>query len=57
MANASDRWQKYRTPLNEWIPAWQVKRPGGSVVCPVAPQRTTPESSSWLLGIDREAVL
>jgi hypothetical protein len=37
MANASDRWPKYRTSLNEWIQAWQVKRPGGSVVCPVCP--------------------
>jgi hypothetical protein len=27
MANASDRWPKYRTPWNEWTLAWQVRRP------------------------------
>jgi hypothetical protein len=58
MANASDRWPKYRTPLNEWLPAWQV-RPARrkAPYVQLAPQGTTPESSSWVSGSDREAVL
>jgi hypothetical protein len=57
MANASDRWPKYRTPLNEWIPAWQVKRSGGSVVCPVCPAGDHTRKQFLAVGSDREAVL
>jgi hypothetical protein len=28
MANASDRWPKYRAPWDEWRPACQARRPG-----------------------------
>ena len=58
MANASDRWPKHRMSLNEWIPLWQSQaaRPKASYV-QLAPQGTAPESSSWVSGSDREAVL
>jgi hypothetical protein len=36
MANATDRWLKYRTPLNEWIPAGKSGSPGEGVICPVS---------------------
>jgi hypothetical protein len=58
MANASDRWPEYRTSLNEWLPAWQVRQPGRKAsYVQLAPQGTTPESSSWVSGSDKEAVL